>query len=95
MMRFNESANPFFILNLLATSLYEKLIGKAITGATVTGLTKGVVRNLKIPLPSPEKQTEIATHISALRTQAKQLQQQAATELAHAKLHIEHLILGE
>jgi hypothetical protein len=30
-----------------------------------------------------------------LRTLAKQLQQQAAAELAHAKQHIEQLILGE
>ena len=42
-----------------------------------------------------EKQTEIADHISALRTQAKQLQQQAAAELAHAKQHVEQLILGD
>jgi len=36
----------------------------------------------------------IANHISALLTQAKQLQQQAAVELAHAKQHVEQLILG-
>ena len=41
-----------------------------------------------------KKQTEIANHISALRTQAKQLQQQAAAELAHAKQQVEQLILG-
>lgn len=95
MMRFNESADSFFILNLLATSLYQKLIGKAITGTTVTGLTKGVVRNLKIPLPPLKKQTEIANHISAIRNQAKQLQQQATTELEQAKRHVEQMILGE
>jgi len=40
------------------------------------------------------KQTEIANHISALRTQAKQLQQQAAADTTHAKQHVEQLILG-
>lgn len=95
MMRFSESVNPFFILNLLATSLYQKLTGKVITGATVTGLTKNVVRSLKIPLPPPEKQTEIADHISALRSQAKQLQSEAAQILADAKAEVERMILGE
>ena len=46
------------------------------------------------PTPPPEKQTEISNYISVLRTQAKQLQQQAAAELAHAKQHVEQLILG-
>ncbi|MEI6707926.1 MAG: hypothetical protein WCK96_12425 [Methylococcales bacterium] len=32
-----------------------------------------------------------ANHISVLRTKAKQLQQQAAAELAHAKQHVEQL----
>jgi hypothetical protein len=41
------------------------------------------------------KRCNIANHISTLRTQAKQLQQQAADELAHAKQHVEQLILGE
>ena len=41
-----------------------------------------------------QKTNRHADHISALRIQAKQLQQQAAAELAHAKLHVEHMILG-
>jgi hypothetical protein len=44
---------------------------------------------------SSTKQTEIADHISALRTQAKQLQQQAEVELAQAKQQVERMILGE
>jgi len=42
-----------------------------------------------------EKKTEIANHISAIRSQSKQLQQQAAAELEQAKQHVEKLILGE
>jgi restriction endonuclease S subunit len=95
MMRFNESVNPFFILNLLASSIYQKLIGKAITGATVTGLTKGVIKNLIIPLPPLEKQTEIADHIRAIRAKAKQLQHEAKAELEQVKSVIEKMILGE
>jgi hypothetical protein len=41
------------------------------------------------------KEPEIANHISAIRTQAKQLQQQAAAELEQAKQQVEQLILGK
>ncbi len=64
------------------------------SGNTLPRLQTEDIENLLIPLPLPEKQTEIADHISALRTQAKQLQQQAADELAQAKQHVERMILG-
>ena len=51
--------------------------------------------NIQIPLPELDKQTEIANHISAIRSQAKHKQQQAAAELEQAKQHVEKLILGE
>jgi type I restriction enzyme M protein len=46
-------------------------------GITLPPLTQGnttipTIKNLQIPLPPLEKQTEIADHISALRLQAKQ-----------------------
>lgn len=50
---------------------------------------------LNIPVPPIEKQTEIATHITQIRTQAKQLQAEAANILATAKADIERMILGE
>jgi restriction endonuclease S subunit len=49
-------------------------IKREITGATVTGLTKDVVNDLKIPLPPLEKQNQIAEHIGQIRERAKQLQ---------------------
>ena len=51
--------------------------------------------NIQIPLPPLEKQTEIADHISALRSQAKQLQHEAQTELERAKSEVERMILGD
>ena len=50
---------------------------------------------LPIPLPPLTKQTEIATHISQIRAQAKQLQLEASEVLATAKAEIERMILGE
>jgi restriction endonuclease S subunit len=80
-----------YVKNILDLWDYHYLV----TGAVIPKLTKEALKSIKIPLPPPEKQTEIANHISALRTQAKQLQQQAAAELAQAKQHVEQLILGE
>ena len=60
-----------------------------------SGVNTEMLRNIKIPLPPLEKQTEIADHISALRLQAKQLQHEAQTELERAKVEVERLILGE
>lgn len=94
MMRFNLLVNPFFVLNLLATSFYQKKISRIITGATVTGLTKEVVRNLQIPLPTLEIQTEIANHIRNIRERAKTLETEAKEVIEKAKAEIEKIILG-
>jgi type I restriction enzyme S subunit len=59
-----------------------------------SGVNTEMLRNIKIPLPPLEKQTEIADHISALRFQAKQLQQEAQAELERAKIEVERMILG-
>lgn len=51
-------------------------------------------KRLNIPIPLPEKQTEIAEHISHIRNQAKALQQQAKIDLEQAKKEVEAMILG-
>jgi restriction endonuclease S subunit len=95
MMRFAKSVNPHYILFLLATSFYQKIISRIITGATVTGLTKEVVNNLQIPLPPLPIQKEIADHITNIRQQAKALENEAKTAIEEAKRVVEAMILGE
>jgi restriction endonuclease S subunit len=87
--------NKYFLLFILKHKMILMQMEQRSSGGNYPAITLGELGNILIPLPPPEKQTEIANHISALRTQAKQLQQQAAAELAHAKQHVEHLILGE
>ena len=53
------------------------------------------VGQLKTPIPPLEKQIEISEHITAIRNQAKQLQQQAKTYLEKAKQEVEAMILGD
>lgn len=95
LIRLKKSINPYFVTYFLHTQFAQLLIKKEITGATVTGLTKPVVKNLYIPYPPIEKQQEIVNHIEQIRNQAKQLQQEAEQVLIDAKATIEKMILGE
>jgi len=52
-------------------------------------------KKLSIPKPPIEKQIEISEYITATRNQAKQLQQQAKTDLEQAKQEVEAMILGD
>jgi restriction endonuclease S subunit len=95
LIRFDDSVNVEFVKSFLKTTIGQKVLDKLKRPVARANINLEEISSIKIPLPTLKKQTEIANHISALRTQAKQLQQQAAAELAHAKQHVEHLILGE
>lgn len=90
-----EDVNPHFVFAWLRCQSSQIEIKRNVTGATNGHLSPSDINNILIPLPPLEKQTEIADHISALRTQAKQLQQQAQAELAQVKIQVERMILGE
>ena len=94
LMRFKEGVNSYYVLYLLATSFYQKRIKRVITGATVTGLTKQVIKEMSIPVPPLPHQQAIALHISELRSRAKALQAEAAAEIAAAKAQVEEMLLG-
>ena len=95
MIRANEEINPYYLVYFLHSKAGQIQIQRVITGATVTGLTKDVVRNLIIPYPSQNKQNEIANHIQDIRSRAKALQQEAAQVLEAAKQEVERMMLGE
>lgn len=90
-----SKSSPYFVLNLLASTFYQKIIKRIITGATVTGITKDVVKNIPIPIPPLAVQHEIAAHITAIRTQAQALEAEAKEVIALAKQEVEAMILGE
>ena len=50
-------------------------------------------KELIIPKPSIEKQTEIADHITNIRNQVKQLQQEADAIVEEAKERVERMLL--
>lgn len=94
-LRDDITINHHYLTELLNSNICKKQAQRFLTVSAQPNINFEQIKQIKIPLPPPEKQTEIANHISALRTQAKQLQQQAADELAHAKQQVEQLILGE
>jgi len=87
--------NKSFLLFMLKHKMTLMQMEQRSSGGNYPAITLDELGNILIPLPPIEKQTEIANHISAIRSQAKQLQQQAAAELEQAKQQVEKMILGE
>ena len=65
------------------------------TGNTLPRLQSSDIAHILIPNPPFEKQKEIAEHISNIRTQAKQLKNEADMILQNAKQKVERMILGK
>lgn len=86
--------NKKFISYFLNSETMQKIVGKNKIGAIQGNITIPTIKNLQIPLPPLETQTEIADQISAIRAKAKQLQHEAQAELEQAKKTIEKMILG-
>ena len=93
LLRTKGDVNPTYLLNYLNSSFGKLQMQREITGATVTGITRDVVKRIKVILPDLEKQTEIANHITEIRNNAKQLQQEADIVVKQAKERVERMLL--
>ena len=92
LLRFNN-LNPYFVTFLFNTSLFQKVIKRQITGATVTGLTKQALKSILIPAPDMEVQNKLVETISQKRKEAFQLIEDAEIEFTKTKKEIEKMIL--
>lgn len=96
MFRVNELVNNYYLLYFFRSLIFQKLLEREIRGSTgMTMLNPRDIASINIPLPPIEKQNEIAIHISGIRAQAKQLQQDVNEALETAKNEVQKLILGE
>ena len=95
LLRARKDVNPIYLLSYLNSCFGKLQIQREITGATVTGITRDVVKRLGIILPDLEKQTKIANHITEIRSNAKQLQQEAKAVVEEAKERVEQILLAE
>ena len=77
LLRTKADVNPIYLLNYLNSSIGKSQIQREITGATVTGITRDVVKRLKIILPPPSIQNHIANFMRSAHAQRKQKEQEA------------------
>ena len=77
LLRPKADVNPIYLLNYLNSSFGQLQIQREITGATVTGITRDVVKDLKIILPAPNIQNHIANFMRSAYAQKKQKHQEA------------------
>ena len=94
-VRANESkCNSMFLFSLLNTELYKSLLNREKTGQTSHIYGKDI-KKIKVPIPSPEKQLEIANQISEIHIKSKTLLEEASLLIKEAKSEVEKIILGE
>ena len=87
--------NPDYIFYYCNCSLYKYWVDTIQRPAVQANINSEEFRQIIIPLPPMAKQQEIADHITALRHQAAQLQQEGKEALEKAKQEVEQMILGK
>ena len=95
LLRFNNNVNNFFIGFILNSSICKIQIQQLKRPVAQPNLNITELKSLKIPLPPLNIQNEIASHIQALRDEAKQLKQEAKEVLKKAKDEVEEIILNK
>jgi restriction endonuclease S subunit len=91
-----DKIDPQYLAHIFNLYQHQQVFFKICTNwNNQSGVNVEVLGQLKIPLPPLEKQIEISEHITAIRNQAKQLQQQAKDDLEKAKQEVEAMILGD
>ena len=94
-IRSNNEILQEYLFYILNSSIIQKQIKRSQNIVSVRPNTsKPAVENLLVPLPPLEKQNEIATHISQIRSKANVLMQQGKEILEQAKQEVERMILG-
>lgn len=87
--------NPDYLFYYCNCSLYKYWVDTIQRPTVQANINSEEFRQIIIPLPPMAKQQEIADHITALRHQAAQLQQEGKEALEKAKQEVEQMILGK
>ena len=90
----HSNINSHYLAIWLNTSVAQSIFDHIKTGGIMGHLTQDVLGNIKIPIPPPEIQKEIAERVEAIYHEAKLLREQGAAILKHAKTEVEKMILG-
>ncbi len=90
----NGLANNSFVYNFLRCGIIQTEIKRNITGATNGHLAPDDIKHILIPVPNPEKQIEIANHITEIKQQAQLLKDRTKEALMQASRAIEDILLN-
>lgn len=85
--------NGLYLMNILNTDIYQKIIANIAGGGAQPNISESQIMNIEIPLPPTTVQVKIAEHITQMRCEAKQLQQDGFALLEEAMNKIEKIIL--
>ena len=89
-----DICNPDYIFYYCNSKFYKLWVSAIERPAVQSNINAEEYKSLPIPLPSLEKQNEIATHISQIRNKANALKQEGKDFLEQAKQEVERMILG-
>ena len=93
-IRINKFNNPKYICEYLNSSIGAIQINRLIGGGGVPFMGGNNFKKILICLPPLEKQNEIASHITQIRSKANELKQEGKEILEQAKQEVEQMILG-
>ena len=94
LVRLKESFLPDYIKEVLQSSIGQLNLDKMKRPVARANVNLDEIGQIILPIPPLNKQQELADHISAIRAEAKSLEQEANTILEQAKKKVEEMILG-
>ena len=84
---------PEYLFFFLRSKIYREVLFRVLGGTNINNLNFSMISNFKIPLPSIEKQKDIATEANRRRFEAQRLEKEAKETLEQARQEIEKIIL--
>ncbi|AFR70317.1 restriction modification system DNA specificity domain protein [Brachyspira pilosicoli B2904] len=92
LLRAKKELNQKYLFFILSNKIFQQIIKSKITGATVMGIIKNEILNIKIPIPPIEIQNKIADEATNRREKAFKLQEEAKNIIEEAKKEVESIL---
>lgn len=94
LVRLKEGYNAQFVKELIKSSIGQLSLNRLKRPVARANINLEEISRIKVVLPPEEKQEEIVEHITAIRQQAKVLQEEGKAILEQAKREVEGMIIG-
>lgn len=94
LVRLKEGYNVQFVKELIKSSIGQLSLNRLKRPVARANINLEEISRIKVVLPPEEKQEEIVEHITAIRQQAKVLQEEGKEIFERAKREVEAMIIG-